>query len=250
MPPSPDAVSRALRAVIFDVDGVLVDSPHEQAWREALAAFADPTGFTTAFYQAHVAGKPRLEGARATLERLGGTGAASDAAAFGRKKQAVIDRLIAEDCFTAFPDAIRLAVALRQTALRTVLASSSKNADAMLARVILADGRTLLSLFDADVSGRDLPRGKPDPALFRLAAGAVEVPPAACLVVEDAPAGIRAAKAGGMAGLGIARLGDAALLRAAGADLVLTSLDDLDVSALSDGVLQRRSGPDPHTSSA
>lgn len=250
MPASPDAVSGALRAVIFDVDGVLVDSPHEQAWRDALADFADPTGFTTAFYQAHVAGKPRLEGALATLERLGGTGAASDAAAFGRKKQAVIDRLIAEDRFTAFPDAIRLAVALRQTALRTVLASSSKNADAMLARVILPDGRTLLSLFDADVSGRDLPRGKPDPALFRLAAGAVEVPPAACLVVEDAPAGIRAAKAGGMAGLGIARLGDAALLRAAGADLVLTSLDDLDVSALSDGVLQRRSGPDPHTSSA
>ena len=250
MPARPDAVSGALRAVIFDVDGVLVDSPHEQAWREALADFADPTGFTTAFYQAHVAGKPRLEGARATLERLGAAGAASDAAAFGRKKQAVIDRLIAEDCFTAFPDAIRLAVALRQTALRTVLASSSKNADAMLARVILPDGRTLLSLFDADVSGRDLPRGKPDPALFRLAAGAVDAVPAACLVVEDAPAGIRAAKAGGMAGLGIARLGDAALLRAAGADLVLTSLDDLDVSALSDGVLQRRSGPDPHTSSA
>ncbi|MER2248937.1 HAD-IA family hydrolase [Methylorubrum podarium] len=249
MPASPDAVSGALRAVIFDVDGVLVDSPHEQAWRDALADFADPTGFTTAFYQAHVAGKPRLEGARATLERLGAAGAATDAAAFGRKKQAVIDRLIAEDRFTAFPDAIRLAVALRETALRTVLASSSKNADAMLARVILPDGRTLLSLFDADVSGRDVPRGKPDPALFRLAAGAVEVPPAACLVVEDAPAGIRAAKAGGMAGLGIARLGDAALLRAAGADLVLTSLDDLDVSALSDGVLQRRSGPDPHTSS-
>ena len=71
MPPSHDAVPRMLRAVIFDVDGVLVDSPHEQAWREALTGFADPAGFTTAFYQAHVAGKRRLEGARTTLECLG-----------------------------------------------------------------------------------------------------------------------------------------------------------------------------------
>jgi len=105
----------------------------------------------------------------------------------------VIDRLIAEDRFKACPDTIRLAVALWDTGLHTVLASSSQNADAMLARVILPDGRTLLSLFEADVSGRDVPRGKPDPALFQLAAKAVNVPPARCLVVEDAPAGIRAA---------------------------------------------------------
>lgn len=241
MPLNRDAVPRMLSAVIFDVDGVLVDSPHEQAWREALAGFADPAGFTTAFYQAHVAGKPRLEGARAALERLGYAEAAAHAAAFAERKQAVIDRLIAEDRFVAFPDAIRLAVALRDTGLRIVLASSSKNADAMLARVILPDGRTLRSLFDADVSGRDVPRGKPDPALFQLAAKAVNVPPARCLVVEDAPAGIRAAQAGGMASLGIARLGDEALLRAAGADLVVTSLDQLDVTALGHGSLRTRS---------
>ncbi|SOR32351.1 putative haloacid dehalogenase-like hydrolase [Methylorubrum extorquens] len=239
MPPNRDAVPRMLSAVIFDVDGVLLDSPHEQAWREALAEFADPTGFTTAFYQAHVAGKPRLEGARAALERLGDADA--HAAAFAERKQAVIDRLIAEDRFVAFPDAIRLAVALRDAGLRIVLASSSKNADAVLARVILPDGRTLRSLFDADVSGRDVPRGKPDPALFQLAAKAVNVPPAECLVVEDAPAGIRAAQAGGMASLGIARLGDEALLRAAGADLVVTSLDRLDVAALGHGRLRTRS---------
>lgn len=248
MPPNRDAVPRMLSAVIFDVDGVLVDSPHEQAWREALAGFADPAGFTTAFYQTHVAGKPRLEGARAALERLGDAEAAAHAAAFAERKQAVIDRLIAEDRFVAFPDAIRLAVALRDAGLRTVLASSSKNADAMLARVILPGGRTLRSLFDADVSGRDVPRGKPDPALFQFAAKAVNVPPAECLVVEDAPAGIRAAQAGGMASLGIARLGDEALLRAAGADLVVTSLDQLDVAALGSGSLRTRSIEAAHES--
>ena len=54
----------ALLAAIFDVDGVLVASPHERAWREALAGFTDPARFTTEFYQAHVAGRRRLEGAR------------------------------------------------------------------------------------------------------------------------------------------------------------------------------------------
>jgi len=68
-----------LRAAIFDVDGVLVASPHELAWREALAGFADPALFTTEFYQAYVAGKPRFDGARAALERLGVPNAAERA---------------------------------------------------------------------------------------------------------------------------------------------------------------------------
>ncbi len=58
-----------ISATIFDVDGVLVNSPHERAWREALAGFADPAQFTTTFDQAYVAGKPRLEGARSDVDR-------------------------------------------------------------------------------------------------------------------------------------------------------------------------------------
>lgn len=92
------------------------------------------------------------------------------------------------------------------------------------------------------MSGRGGKRGKPDPTLFLLAAGTLAVPPGECLVVEDAPAGIAAARAGGMASLGIARLGDEALLRAAGADLALTSLDQLDVAALGRGTLRAADG--------
>ena len=70
---------------------------------------------------------------------------------------------------------------------------------------------------------------------------ALAIPPAQCLVVEDAPAGITAARAAGMAALGIARLGDEALLRAASADLVVTSLDQVDVAALvATGALRAR----------
>ena len=234
------AQRRTLAGAIFDVDGVLVASPHEQAWREALAGYADPARFTTEFYQVHVAGKPRLDGARATLEGLGVPEAASRAPEYARKKQALIDRLIAEGRFEAFPDAVRFADGLRAAGVRLALASSSKNVAAMLRRLSLPDGRPLLSIFDADLSGTDVPRGKPDPALFLLAAKALQVPPAQCVVVEDAPAGIAAARAGGMASVGIARLGDEAMLQAAGADLVVTSLDQVDTAAVPDGILRTR----------
>jgi HAD superfamily hydrolase (TIGR01509 family) len=227
-----------LLAAIFDVDGVLVASPHEHAWREALAGFAAPAQFTTEFYQSTVAGKRRLDGARAALEGLGVPDAAARAAEYAAKKQALIDRLIAEGRFEAFPDAVRFAMALHAAGLRLALASSSKNVKAMLSQLSLPDGCTLLTIFDADLSGTDVPRGKPDPALFLLAANALKVPPAQCLVVEDAPAGISAARAGGMASLGIARLGDEALLHAAGATLVVTSLDQVNIDAIVKGALR------------
>jgi trehalose/maltose hydrolase-like predicted phosphorylase/beta-phosphoglucomutase-like phosphatase (HAD superfamily) len=230
-----------LSAAIFDVDGVLVASPHERAWREALSGFADPSGFTTEFYQAHVAGKPRLDGATAALEGLGVADAAERAPEYARIKQALIDRLIAAGEFEAFPDAVRFAAGLGAAGLRLALASSSKNADAMLRQLSLPDGRNLLSIFDADMSGREVPRGKPDPALFLMAAKALAVPPDRCVVVEDASAGVQAARAGGMLALGIARLGDEALLQGAGADLVVTSLDQVDVAGVAAGRLRARS---------
>lgn len=60
-----------LQAAIFDVDGVLLASPHERAWRAALEGFADPARFTTGFHKAEVAGKPRADGALAALQGLG-----------------------------------------------------------------------------------------------------------------------------------------------------------------------------------
>jgi len=227
-------------AAIFDVDGVLVASPHERAWREALKGYADPSRFTTEFYQAHVAGKRRLDGALAALEGLGVPHAANYAGTYAERKQAIIDDLIESGSFNAFPDAVRFAAGLSAAGLKLALASSSRNADAMLQRLSLPDGRNLLSIFDADMSGRQVPRGKPDPALFLLAADAVNMPPMECVVVEDAPAGVKAAHAGGMASVGIARLHDEALLEEAGADLVVDSLDQVDIAALTHGALRAK----------
>jgi beta-phosphoglucomutase-like phosphatase (HAD superfamily) len=110
----------------------------------------------------------------------------------------------------------------------------------MMRSIRLGSGQSLLDIFGANVCGRDLPRGKPDPAIFLLAASELHVDPVDCFVAEDAPAGIEAASAGHMEGLGVARKDDAAGLRKAGAEIVVTSLDDIAVDELADGCLRRR----------
>jgi beta-phosphoglucomutase len=244
----------AIGAVIFDVDGVLVASPHERAWREALtvlmatdlrtiapATTYTPQRFTTAVYQAHVAGKPRLAGAMAVLEYFGLPHAAQLAVAYAATKQNLIDAFISRGEFEAFPDGLRLVLALRARGVCLGVASSSKNADRFMERVQLNSRETLRNVFDVNVCGRELAHGKPHPDIFLLAARELDVAPSRCVVVEDASSGIQAARAAGMLALGVARLNDAALLEAAGADLVVPSLDLVSVAALLEGRLERAS---------
>ena len=99
-------------------------------------------------------------------------------------------------------------------------------------------GYTLLDILDANVSGRDFEQGKPHPEIFLTAVQELGVPPAECFVIEDAANGVQAAKAGNMAALGLARANDEELLAGAGADLVVTSLDDVSLDALAEGRLE------------
>ena len=229
-----------LTAVIFDVDGVLLASPHERAWREALDGITEPSRFTTAMYQAYVAGKPRLAGATAALEALGLPDAERLAKPYAERKQLRLEQLIEEGAFSAFPDALRLADAILALKWKLAAASSSRNANDMMRAVHLPSGLNLLEAFTANVCGRPVPHGKPAPDLFLLAARELGRASSACLVVEDAPAGVEAARAGGMAAIGVARLHDAQLLQQAGADLVVTSLDQVDTDELAGGRLCRR----------
>ena len=255
----------AFQGAIFDVDGVLVDSPHEKAWRESLRELMEgewneirdrttwsPAAFTPQVYQEEMSGKPRMSGARAALEyfhvpddddlRL---------AQYAARKQEMVVRLIEVGDFTAYPDALRFIIAVKDAGIRVAAASSSKNAQLFLRKIrldtfaqqqgitsaSLHPGLTLLEYFDADVSGRDFARGKPDPEMFLTAATELGVAPHAAMVIEDAAAGVEAAKAGEMAAIGIARAHDAGLLAAAGADVVVTTLDEVDRSALAHGHL-------------
>jgi beta-phosphoglucomutase-like phosphatase (HAD superfamily) len=235
--PALAASTRTLAAIIFDVDGVLVASPHERAWREALCGITDPSRLTTEIYQAHVAGKPRLSGARAVLEQLGVSEPGQRAFLYAERKQRRVEELIEAGDFTAFPDALRFVQAVGTLGFRLAAASSSKNANAMMGMIRLESGRTLLEVFAANVCGRDVLHGKPHPEIFLIAAAELGMNPESCLVVEDASVGVEAARAGGMMVLGVARLGDEALLRAAGADLVVTSLDEVAAEALVEGKL-------------
>jgi len=257
----------AFRGAIFDVDGVLVDSPHELAWREAFRVLMegewrdirDQTSwtaerFTPAVYQRVMAGMPRMAGARAAMEHFGVPDIDARVEQYAAGKQKRVVELIEEGRFMAFPDALRFILAVKAMGIRVAAASSSKNAKLFLERIrldafaaeqrldydFIRPGMTLQELFDADISGRDFPRGKPDPAIFLTAAEELGVPPGACFVTEDASSGVQAAKAAGMAALGVARLDDRDTLLEAGADLVVTTLDDVSVRALAEGRLEER----------
>ncbi|MGH3471047.1 MAG: HAD family hydrolase [Nocardioidaceae bacterium] len=253
------------QGAIFDVDGVLVDSPHEQAWRESLQELMQsdwrdvrdrttwsPGAFTAEVYEKYLSGKPRMSGARAALDYFKVPDAESRVEEYAARKQAMIVRLIGAGEFTAYPDALRFLIATKDSGVRIADASSSKNATLFLSKISLDHfaaeqgiespslhpGLSLLDYFDADVSGRNFAHGKPDPEIFLTAASELGVEPADAVVVEDAAAGVQAAKAGGMAAIGVSRRDDAALL--AGADIVVTALDDVDMAAFAEGALATR----------
>ncbi len=260
-----DTVPTSFSGAIFDVDGVLVDSPHERAWREALRVLMEgpwsdirgattwsPAAFTPHVYHALMSGKPRMSGALAALEHFAVPDPAGRVDAYAERKQTMVVELIEAGEFTAYPDALRFILAAKAAGLLVAAASSSKNAGLFLKQIRLdtfarehdlgpvEPGQSLLGFFDADVSGRDFAQGKPHPEMFLTAAGELGLPPVACFVIEDAVSGVEAAKAGGMAAIGLARADDEELLAAAGADVVVTSLDDIDPDALARGRLSAR----------
>ena len=257
------------QAAIFDVDGVIVDSPHERAWRGALEQLMEtswrsirdrttysPEGFTPDLYHEQMSGKPTPTGALAALEHFGVPGADGRIEEYGRHKQRIIEEILAAEGVRAYEDSLRFILAVRDAGILISAASSSKNAGHLLERIrldtfaeergldyaFIRPGLSLLELLDGDVSGRDFARGKPDPEIFLTAAGEVGIPPSASFVIEDAVSGIQAAKSGGMAALGLARAVEVEVLAGAHADLVVSCLDEVDVSSLAEGRLTRNAG--------
>ncbi len=173
---------RPFQGAIFDVDGVLVDSPHEKAWRESLrelmeSAGADirdrtswsPEALKSQVYQKQLSGKPRMSGARAALEHFGVPDLDARTIEYGDRKQTMVVRLIEAGEFTAYPDALRFIIAVKDAGLRVAAASSSKNAGLFL-RTIRLDtfaaehGLTVAAYYVENESGAKLSR----PELFRL----------------------------------------------------------------------------------
>lgn len=242
-------MSDGFRGAIFDVDGVLVDSPHEQAWRQSLQELMEgpwsdirpqttwsPEGFTAEVYHQRMSGKPRKAGATAALEYFNVPDIDRRVVEYGDHKQEMIIKLITEGKFSAYDDAVRFVIAVKNAGIPIAAASSSKNAKLFLERVDLGNyggSGNLHAAFDVDVSGRDFAQGKPHPEIFLTAAEELGVDPHDAFVAEDATNGIQAARAGEFGALGVSRADDVDALRAEGADLVVTSMDTIDVDALS-----------------
>ena len=216
--------------VIFDMDGVLVDSyhAHHASWNQMLAergrAMSGPE-FAATF------GRTSREIIAALWPEDGLS--EDQIARLDSRKEAAFRELLARD-FPAMPGAVDLLDSLHGAGFAMAVGSSGppENVDLVLDRL----GRS--GLFDAVVHGMDVTRGKPDPQVFLLAAERMGVPPHRCAVVEDAPLGITAAKAAGMAGVGVASTGRTRESLAA-ADLVVDSLGELSPEILRHLIGQR-----------
>ena len=180
-----------MRAVIFDLDGVLVrtDQAHDKAWRALAVRLGIPFDGRAA---ARLRGVSRMEALDIVLEGCGRSFTPAEKEALAAEKKERYRALIAEMTpADVAPDTTVTLKALRERGLLLAVASSSKNARFILERT------GLTPYFHAVVDGTQIARSKPDPEVFLKAAQALGVSPAEALVVEDAAAGVRAARCGG-----------------------------------------------------
>jgi beta-phosphoglucomutase len=184
------------KAIIFDLDGVLTDTSeyHYQAWKH----LADDEGipFTREENDAHLRGVGRRD---SLLYLLKGrkVSEAQMQEMMERKNRYYADLIKNMSPEEVVPGGVDLLREIRQSGIKTAIASASKNTMTVLRRL------DLVSCFDGIADGNSVVRGKPAPDVFIFAAGLVKTPTRHCLGVEDASAGIEAIKAAGMTALGI-----------------------------------------------
>lgn len=211
------------RGVIFDVDGVLVDSyvPHLESWRRLAAEIgADITAsrFAATF------GRTSRDIIAILFDVTD-----SDAVRKLDARKESLYRDIIRAAVPAMPGAVSLVKSLHAAGFRLAVGSSGPPEN--VARVCEAMG--LDAYLSASITGADVTRGKPDPQVFLLAAERLGLPAARCVVIEDAPAGIEAAHAAGMPCIALSSTHEQSGLSAA--ERVIDALADLraaDIDAL------------------
>ena len=187
-----------IKGFIFDLDGVIVftDKLHYQAWKR----MADRLGIAFDETVNHrLRGVSREESLDIILENAHGPALdAEEKRRLAEEKNTYYRELLEELTPDAVEEKVKdTLVKLRQRGFRLAIGSSSKNAGLILERTGIA------GLFDAVSDGNNIQRSKPDPEVFLKAAAFLGLEPADCAVIEDAEAGIRAAKAGGMCAVAV-----------------------------------------------
>jgi beta-phosphoglucomutase family hydrolase len=236
-----------IAACLFDLDGVLTQTAkvHSRAWKETFDAFlqerAQRTGYEfrpfdeVADYDEYVDGKPRDEGVRSFLAARQITlpeGTENDPPdadtvhGLAGRKDALFLRMIHTQGVEPYEGSVRYVHAAREAGLKLAVVTSSRHCDEVL------KAARMQVRFDAQVDGNVAHakglRGKPAPDTYLEAARMVGAAPPDSAVYEDALAGVQAGRTGGFGlVIGVDRAGQAAALRAHGADIVVNDLADL-----------------------
>ena len=217
----------ASRAVLWDMDGTLIDSEdfHWISWRNTLAnegITISREQFLSSFGQRNDSIIPRWLGAASTPERI---------ERIANAKEELYRHLVRKDGISPLPGVASWLHRLHKEGWLQAIASAAPRAN--IDTVLEALSAT--HIFQGIVSADDVHRGKPDPEVFLTAASRVGVPPDRCIVVEDAVAGVQGARSAGMKSIGVNRNG-----KQLSADIVVQSLDLLDSDAF-DTLLKRDS---------
>lgn len=210
---------RKLKAAIFDLDGVIVDTAkyHFLAWKR----LSEELGINfTIEDNERLKGVSRMRSLEIILE-IGGIDLSEDVKAqLAEKKNEWYKEYINQmNESEILKGAREFILKLRERGIKTALGSASKNAKTILEKVGLSE------LFDVIVDGNVVSKAKPDPEVFIKAAEQLGIAPESCAVFEDAQAGIQAAKAAGMAAVGI---GTKEVLK--DADYIIAGLYEADVN--------------------
>lgn len=231
---------------IWDIDGVVADSPHEEAWRETLRKRGKE--LTSSFYMNWVASRPRYEGGNNILECYGvyeNLGVKTEKRReeilerFCSQKNELVRQLIVKRQFGVFYDAVKLILEGKAHGIRQIAASSSKNAKSMLVNIdfktlqekigkrydFIASIDTLYSIFDVDICG--LKDNKMELLKYASTRLKESYSTKHFIVFEDAPIGIISAKNIGMFAVGVKRMGRFQDFLEAGADVIVNNLNEL-----------------------
>ena len=202
----------SFKGVIFDLDGVLVDSIplHYAAWKRLFEE--NGHAFDNRIYRQKVDGRPRLDGVRGVMGDLD----EESVIEAGNRKQGYYQEMINQGQLQPFPTSIPFIKALSARGILLAAASSSENT------CLILDSIGVLDDFMAVVTAADVKHGKPHPDIFLAAAKRMGLSVPECVVFEDAESGVKAAKRGGFYCVGVDRHQQPEYFREA--DLVVADL--------------------------
>lgn len=212
----------SLQGVVFDMDGVIVDShpAHRKAWRQFLRTIG--RNVTNRELDFILDGRKR----RDILSHFLGPVSEAKLVEYGKRKDEFFQQSTAE--VKPIPGITEFLIHLNENG---VVAAVATSASETRTRSTLERLR-LQNYFSVVLTGNDVENGKPDPAIYRLACRRLDVLPESVLAIEDAVSGIQAARGAGLKCLGVASDSNAEKLRGAGAIQVVRSFAGLSLKKL------------------